>query len=206
MFETMEKLGEGAQSVVKKVVEKSTEKPFAAKIIRNVDVEKIHNIKHQYKLLKTLDFPTIVKARYLFIDEDESVCRLVLEYCPWKNLKKELDDYGCFTEDLTAELIKTLLETVQYLHRIGVCHRDIKPQNILYSLGNSPPLKLIDFEISKLVSSSKFEMWTVTGSLFYKAPEMFSGSYTSKIDIWAIGVVAYELLHGNPPFVKEYVQ
>jgi calcium-dependent protein kinase len=94
---------------------------------------------------------------------------------------------------------------VDYLHKLGVCHRDIKPQNILYSLMDSPPLKLIDFEISKLNKNPKIEMWTVTGSLFYKAPEMFAGSYSNKIDIWAVGIVAYELLHGHPPFMKEYV-
>ena len=48
-------------------------------------------------------------------------------------------------------------------------------------------------------------MWTVTGSLFYKAPEMFAGSYDNKVDVWAVGIVVYELLHGKPPFVKEFV-
>jgi serine/threonine protein kinase len=65
----MEKLGEGGQSVVRRIVERSTDKEYAAKIIRNVDAEKIINIKHQYKLLKALNFPTIVKAYYLFISE-----------------------------------------------------------------------------------------------------------------------------------------
>lgn len=49
-------------------------------------------------------------------------------------------------------------------------------------------------------------MWTVTGTLYYKAPEMFSGSYNNKVDIWAIGIVVFELLHGYPPFTKEYVE
>jgi calcium-dependent protein kinase len=70
---------------------------------------------------------------------------------------------------------------------------------------DSPPLKLIDFEISKLNKASTIEMWTVTGSLFYKAPEMFCGSYDRKVDIWAVGIVAYELLHGHPPFMRDYV-
>ena len=48
-------------------------------------------------------------------------------------------------------------------------------------------------------------MWTTTGTLFYKAPEMFLGSYTNKVDVWAVGIVGYELLHGHTPFVREYV-
>jgi serine/threonine protein kinase len=49
-------------------------------------------------------------------------------------------------------------------------------------------------------------MWTSkTGTLFYKAPEMFNGSYTNKIDVWAAGIVAYELMHGKHPFISDYV-
>jgi calcium-dependent protein kinase len=70
---------------------------------------------------------------------------------------------------------------------------------------DTPSLKLIDFEISKLNKGSTVEMWTATGSLFYKAPEMFCGSYDRMVDIWAIGIVAYELLHSHPPFIKDYV-
>lgn len=81
LFETCEKIGEGAQSVVKRVVERATKKEFAVKIMRNVDAETIMKIKHQYKILKTLDLPTIIKAHWLFINDKERTCKLVLELC-----------------------------------------------------------------------------------------------------------------------------
>ena len=66
-----------------------------------------------------------------------------------------------------------------YLHSKKVCHRDIKPANILYDpyAAEHSGFKLIDYEISKFSKKECIEMWTVTGSLFYKAPEMFKGSY-----------------------------
>lgn len=78
LFDTFEKLGEGAQSVVKRVVEKKSGEEYASKIIGSADAEKILGIKKQYKLLKALELPSIIKAHYLFISEKESTCRLVL--------------------------------------------------------------------------------------------------------------------------------
>lgn len=78
---------------------------------------------------------------------------------------------------------------------MGVCHRDIKPDNILFSLQTNC-LKIIDFGISKFIYNrktiAKEKMWTVTGSIYYKAPEMFSGTeYDEGVDAWAIGITAF---------------
>ena len=202
LFETKEKLGEGAQSIVKRVIDRNTGSEYAAKIMRNQDAETILKIKQQFKLQKTLDLPTLVRAHWLFISERESTCRLILDFCQWRDLRTQLNEFGRFKEDFAAEVLKALLETCDYLHGKGVCHRDIKPENILYSLNDSPCLRLVDFGISTYKNKHRQEMWTTTGTLFYKAPEMFLGSYTSKVDVWAIGIVGYELLHGRTPFVR----
>jgi serine/threonine protein kinase len=68
-------------------------------------------------------------------------------------------------------------------------------------------MKLIDFEISKMKKHRmrRIEMWTHTGTLQYKAPEMLEGNYNELIDIWAVGVMTYEILTGHLPFFSEYL-
>jgi len=85
-----------------------------------------------------------------------------------------LDVYGRLKEAETAEIVNSLLSSVAYMHSMGVCHRDLKPENIMYNPVNQT-LKIIDFEISKMTKykHEKLEMWTNTGTLQYKAPEMF---------------------------------
>ena len=68
------------------------------------------------------------------------------------------------------------MDTLNYIHSKGICHRDIKPDNILYDRKNKK-IKVIDFGISRNINDrgNKKEMLTITGTLYYRAPEMFSG-------------------------------
>ena len=112
----------------------NSKQEYAAKIMRNQDAETFLKIKQQFKLLKTLNLPTLVGAHQLFISERESTCRLLLDLCEWPDLRSHLDQFGRFTLEFTAQALKALMETCDYLHGKGNCHRDIKPENILYSL------------------------------------------------------------------------
>lgn len=89
----------------------------------------------------------------------------------------------------------------------NVCHRDIKPSNVLYD-ADSKKIKIIDFGTSKkfLRRNKKFDMLTITGTLFYRAPEMFiGGGYDQKVDIWSIGIMIYKLICGRTPFESLYL-
>jgi serine/threonine protein kinase len=99
-----------------------------------------------------------------------------------------------------------LLESLAFIHLHKICHRDIKPENILYDK-EEHSVKLIDFGISrKLIDRGrKKEMLTLTGTPYYRAPEMFEGGgYDEKVDIWALGVTMYKLMAGVTPFESEY--
>lgn len=101
------------------------------------------------------------------------------------------------------DIIFQLINTLVYVHSQNICHRDIKPENILYDRGNKK-IKIIDFGISKKIveRGAKREMLTITGTLYYRAPEMFlGGGYDEKVDLWASGVTLYQLLsQGRTPF------
>ena len=99
-----------------------------------------------------------------------------MEYCPYPTLHSNYRQITSGSE--IVHILKSLLEAVCELHRNGICHRDLKPQNILYER-SSGKIKIIDLEIAKLIFNSrrdqKEKMWTSTGTLHYKAPEMFQG-------------------------------
>ena len=86
LFEEKEKLGEGAQSVVKKVMEKSTKKLYAVKIFNKADAEMMMRIKQVYLLLRRLNFPTITKPSYLFISNKSSTARIVMDFITYPTL------------------------------------------------------------------------------------------------------------------------
>jgi calcium-dependent protein kinase len=104
------------------------------------------------------------------------------------------------------EVTQQLFETLHYLHQRAIVHRDIKLENILYD-ASAAKLKLIDFGICRKHRrrGAKFDMLTITGTLYYRAPEMFTGGgYNEKVDIWAAGVLLYKIVTGRTPFESEY--
>lgn len=137
----------------------------------------------------------------------ENTSQMVLEYSEFPSLREYLADEVILSEDETSSIVNKLLTTLTYMHSKGICHRDIKPENILYDKfsGN---IKLIDFEIAKVCKNKyiRMDMWTKTGTVQYCAPEMFLGSYTELVDVWAVGVLTYELICGRYPYFIEYVK
>ena len=102
-------------------------------------------------------------------------------------------------------VLQQILAAMQYLHSCGIVHRDIKPENLLYKTKSADsPIMLADFGLAKVLANGQ-EMHTMCGTPGYVAPEILGGKagYTSAVDIWSIGVVAYILLCGFPPFYDE---
>ena len=134
--------------------------------------------------------------------ESHSEIYLVQELCLGGELFDRLDeqpDYH-YTEAECARLIKQMLSAVRYLHSKGIIHRDLKLENFLFSsTAADSELKMIDFGLSKHFTYGEVQHEAV-GTPYTVAPEVIKGSYDERCDIWAIGVICFLLLSGDPPF------
>jgi serine/threonine protein kinase len=129
-------------------------------------------------------------------------CWLVMELVPAPSLAR----WSPQDEQQLRTVAQHLLDTLHYLHQRVVTHRDVKLENILYDAGEGK-LKLIDYGICRKHRRRgvKIDMLTITGTLYYRAPEMFTGGgYGEKVDVWAAGVLLYKLVTGVTPFESEY--
>ncbi|CAK76664.1 unnamed protein product (macronuclear) [Paramecium tetraurelia] len=208
-------LGEGAHGIVKKCYKRDQNNidiqdrtTYAVKIFRTGDTEIINTIRETFHINRTLnDLNCVVKALDLFINSKKEEHHLVMEYCPFLSLEQRM---GKLSVDDIQIIALNLAQSIKELHQRGICHRDLKPDNIL--IGDNLTLKLIDFGVSKRFFvkgkvTKKIDMWTRTGSLFYQAPEIqfLGGGYNEKVDIWSIGIILYQLLVGQLPFQQETV-
>ena len=151
----------------------------------------------EVEILAMLDHPNIITYYKYFIGDD--TLYIELEYAKVGNLtsqikmQKQNDQY--FEQETVLWYLYQLCSAVEYIHDIGIMHRDIKTLNIF--LMQSSLLKLGDFGIAKFLDSSGL-LESQVGSPFYMSPEIIEGKkYSIKSDIWSLGCVAYEILTLN---------
>ena len=196
-------LGSGVSGLVRKVSHKKTGVEYAVKSLDLGLVETkegLEQLREEIFIMCQLDHPNIVRLEEVY--ESHSEIYLVQELCVGGELFDRLDeqpDYH-YTETECARLIKNMLCAVRYLHSKGIIHRDLKLENFLFS-SNAPDseLKMIDFGLSKHFRYGEVQHEAV-GTPYTVAPEVISGQYDERCDIWAIGVIAFLLFSGDPPF------
>jgi serine/threonine protein kinase len=131
--------------------------------------------------------------------EDGTIAYIVMEYAPGTELKKILDKGDRLPPAETVRIMEGVLAGLQYSHERGVVHRDIKPGNII--LSSDGTVKIADFGIARIESSSMTQAGTVMGTPAYMSPEQFMGqTVDARTDIYSAGVMLYQLLTGERPF------
>lgn len=204
-YNILEYLGEGSFGKVFKAREISTGRILAVKKMSiNHSEKKYSNIIKEINLLKHLDHPNIVKYYDYF--EEEDYIYLMMEYLEGGTLRQYMKEKTNITEDDARIIIKQLLTALSYLHyTCDICHRDVKPENIMFSNKNEiTGLKLLDFGLS----SDRFESKNYLencGTLIYMAPEQINKIiYSKAVDVWSVGIILYMLLNkGKNPFYSK---
>ena len=196
-------LGSGISGLVRKVTHKKTGVEYAVKVLDLGLVgteEGLVQLRDEIFIMCQLDHPNIVRLEEVY--ESHSEIYLVQELCVGGELFDRLDeqpDYH-YTEAECARLIKQMLSSVRYLHSKGIIHRDLKLENFLFSSSSQDSeLKMIDFGLSKHFRYGE-TLHEAVGTPYTVAPEVIKGTYDERCDIWAIGVIAFLLFSGDPPF------
>jgi calcium-dependent protein kinase len=193
-------LGKGSFGVVVLGMKRDTKVEYAIKIV-NKSSEKSTRIQRELRLLKDVDHPNIVRLFAAYDTKDQ--VGFVMEMCTGGHIGLIAEGPGRVTlsEDRYRSIVGQLVSAVSHMHSRGICHRDIKLQNIL--LEDTRPnaqIKLIDFGLGTRFIGA-LPLKTRCGTLYTTAPEVFKQNYDERCDVWSCGVVCYILLSGERPFV-----
>ena len=201
-FKYIETLDHGAFGTVVHVIEISTNKDMAIKVINKTREYNslIEKVKEEISILKQLNHENIVKFYGFF----ETINQLLIkmEYVRYGTLSKWIKNHKKISENEASLILSQILSAVVYLHGKQICHRDIKPENIMLSKENDlNGIKIIDFGLSaqnfdKLINND------YCGTYIYMAPEQIEKKlYFISVDIWSIGILMFMLLNnGKHPF------
>jgi len=174
-------------------------KEVALKLVRrNLDVE-LRGVTH----CLNLKHPNLV-AIYDVRQDDEDNTWIIMEYVSGQSLEDALEQHPQgMPAEMALEWLRGIAAGVGYLHDHGIVHRDLKPGNVFCDEGL---VKLGDYGLSKFISCSRRSGHTESiGTVHYMAPEVANGRYGKEIDIYALGVMLYEMLTGHVPFEGESI-
>lgn len=197
-------IGRGAYSEVFIARDKDRNELCAVKVLERSNIEHAKLIDRELDVLRMLNHPNIVQIYDIFDSARETY--VVMEYLAGGELLDMITESDHLSERDSKQVIREVLQAVQYLHAHGIVHRDVKPENIL-CVNRSWPLrvKLTDFGLSKFVGSAEDGtervMRSQCGTAYYLAPEIANNlAYSKPVDLWACGVVLYVMLAGKFPF------
>ncbi|KVI07336.1 Protein kinase, ATP binding site-containing protein [Cynara cardunculus var. scolymus] len=205
-YQVGEELGRGQFGIIYRCFSVNSGRSFACKSINKLllcDSTDRECIVKEPKILQILrGNASIVQIHRLY--EDENSLHMVMDLCDEPNLFDHISKRGgAFSESEAGSIFIPLIQAVSHCHRLGIAHRDIKPDNVLFD--STGKLKLADFGSAECFGMNESGMMTgVVGTPYYVAPEVLLGrEYNEKVDVWSAGVILYILLAGCPPFYGE---
>ena len=208
-FTLLREIGEGSFGRVLLVQHNLTQAQYAIKAIdkRNKDNrEEKEYFRREAEIMYRIHHPNVVKLFGHF--EDNTYCYFIMEYMSGGNIYSLIPKYGYnkISPQSAASILKDVICATYYLHHMNppIIHRDIKPENVL--INEEMRAKLTDFGWSNYLNTN-IKRTTMCGTPVYLAPELVNNTgHDHRVDIWCIGVLMFELLTGQPPWLGDDVQ
>jgi tetratricopeptide (TPR) repeat protein len=202
-YKILKELGAGGMGRVYLAEDQKLAIPVAIKVLRDIlkqDPGSVKRLVAEAKASILLSHPNIVRLHNF--EDGETAKFLVMEYVEGETLAHKIAREGKITEEDARRIGAEVCKGLELAHQKKVIHRDMKPGNVL--LGKDGSVKIADFGIARLCrdSMSRLTSQQDSGTLLYMAPEQLDGESGEASDIYSFGIMLYEMLAGDPPFVS----
>lgn len=203
-YEVVSRIARGGMATVYLATDRRLDRDVALKVMHphlaegSTGADFVARFRREARAAARLTHPGLVGVYDQGVDGETSY--LTMEYVDGTNLRRRLLDAGTLTVGEAFDVVEHLLDALAAAHRVGLVHRDVKPENVL--LASDGRIKVADFGLARAVSEvSSTSTGTVLGTVAYLAPELVAhGTSDARTDVYASGILLYEMLTGEQPF------
>jgi len=191
-------IGQGSYGSVRLVEHRRTQARYALKRVKKQDGSVPDEVRRECVLLAEIDHPLILRLVATF--ETAKGAYMLTELITGGELFMYTNKkMGALTRKQAQFYVGSLVIVLEHLHERGIVYRDLKPENVM--LDAQGYVKLVDFGFAKKLDTATMRTYSLVGTLLYLAPELVRGKgYGTSVDVWALGVMLYELVTGRMPF------